>query len=51
MDDRCEICGRAGRTVVGWLFDGEGWVQVVVHISCENSRLAKNRMAGMAGRN
>jgi hypothetical protein len=32
-------------------FDGERWVPVLVHMSCENNPVAKMRLAGAMGRN
>lgn len=43
MDDyRCEICGGGGHVVGAILFGPNGeQIPVVVHIVCENSRVAR----------
>ena len=52
LDDRCEICGKPSQLVMAMvrLPNGE-WVRAMIHIACENNRMAKRRYAGMAGLN
>lgn len=52
LDDQCEICGRPSQLVHALVRLPDGtWAAVLVHIACENNKVAKNRNAGMAGRN
>lgn len=52
LDDRCEICGRPSELVTAMIRLPDGnWLQVLVHIACENNRIAKNRVAGARGMN
>jgi hypothetical protein len=52
MEDRCEICGQTSEVVEALIRLPDGrWVRVMVHIACENNRMAKMRFAGAAGRN
>jgi uncharacterized OB-fold protein len=52
LDDRCEICGQASQLIVAMIRLPNGdWVRALVHIACENNRMAKMRRAGMAGLN
>lgn len=41
-NDVCEICGRAGETIMVTVPGPGGvWLRVVVHVVCENSRYAR----------
>lgn len=52
LGDRCEICGKSSQLIAAMVRDAQGrWYRALVHISCENNRVAKNRIAGMQGRN
>lgn len=52
LGDRCNICGQPSQLVAAMVRLPDGsWIQIMVHITCENNRVAKNRLAGMAGRN
>lgn len=52
LDDRCEICGRPSQVVMAMVRLPNGdWVQAMIHIACEQNRIAKNRLAGARGMN
>ena len=52
LDDRCEICGKGTQLVMAMIRLPNGdWVRAMIHIACENNRMAKMRAAGARGMN
>jgi hypothetical protein len=52
FEDHCEICGQPSQVVEAVIRLPNGnWLKVMVHIACENNRMAKMRAAGMQGMN
>ena len=52
LNDRCEICGQGSQVVVAMVRAPDGrWVRAVIHIACENNKIAKQRFAAARGMN